>query len=90
MNPPKLPIPLMAGGRNGKACTSLIWLSGPRSEFTMALAECSLPLRFFASCRLIKIMPLFGPLPVKLKPMTEKAPIDIRHLADHRLHLAHG
>ncbi len=36
-------MPAMAGGRKGKACTSVNWLSGPRRRLTTAAAECLLP-----------------------------------------------
>src|SRR5690242_13171347 len=62
----------MAGGKKGRTIAPEIPKKGPRSRFTTAVVEWSLPRRFEYGCMLAKTIPRFGALPEKLKPVTAK------------------
>ena len=62
----------MAGGDIANAIASLICMSPPIALPAIACALCSLPGRSLQSLSLTKPMPVFCPLPPKLKPCTVK------------------
>ncbi len=71
VKPPIAFTPGIDGGMNGTTIAPWTPNSGPRSRATTSCSECSRPRRSAKGLSEVKIIPWFGALPLKLKPITE-------------------
>ena len=67
-----VPSSVTGGGASANTMASLIWLKAPMARPTIAVTLASSLVRSSQSLSFTKTIPLFWPLPAKLKPCTEK------------------